>query len=76
LLVVGLRLLHYFPLHAEHVPCSPSLVHMKSRNHAGRRVVLLFRPTSHASAICCRSWYGFRRSKWTTTGSFPPRILR
>ncbi|KRZ07613.1 hypothetical protein T11_10026 [Trichinella zimbabwensis] len=36
---------------------------MKSRNHAGRRVVLLFRPNSHVSAICWRSWYGFRRSK-------------
>ncbi|KRX37284.1 hypothetical protein T05_2270 [Trichinella murrelli] len=50
-------------------------LHKKSRNHVGRHVLLLLRPTSHVSLICCRSWHGFRRPKWTTNWSLPPTDL-
>ncbi|XP_003370010.1 hypothetical protein Tsp_11299 [Trichinella spiralis] len=39
------------------VPCA----NKKYRNHAGRRVLLLFCPTSHVSAFCCHSRNSFRR---------------
>ncbi|KRX45672.1 hypothetical protein T05_4353 [Trichinella murrelli] len=74
LLVVGLRLLHYFPLHAEHVPCSPSLVHMKSRNHAGRRVHAFVAGKLVPAVYClCTDkdipTYGFILSKSGITGN-------